>query len=34
MKIKVAVVTVGVVWFVTVYGMLFTSVGALLTTVA
>ena len=34
MKIKVAVISVGVVWFAAVYSMLFSSVGALLTTVA
>ena len=34
MKTKAAIITIGFVWFGTVYAMLFSSVGCLLTTIA
>ena len=34
MKIKAAAITVGVVWFGVIYSMIFSSVGALLSTIA
>ena len=34
MKIKAAIITIGFVWLITVYAMLFSSVGTLLTTIA
>ena len=34
MKIRAAIITIGFVWLITVYAMLFSSVGTLLTTIA